>query len=83
MIWHQQDVKRGPRRAGCSIDGLRSEEAGHRLAEFGRNELKEKGRRSPIAMFVDQFRDFMILVLVAPPWSPGSWARRPTPSPSS
>ena len=47
------------------IDGLRSEEAGKRLAKYGRNELVEKGKRSLLAKFLDQFRDFMILVLMA------------------
>ncbi|MCU0553572.1 MAG: calcium-translocating P-type ATPase, PMCA-type [Syntrophales bacterium] len=65
MIWHQQEVKAVLAALDVPIDGLRSEEAGNRLAKFGRNELQEKGKRSPIAMFVDQFRDFMILVLMA------------------
>ncbi|MCU0531354.1 MAG: HAD-IC family P-type ATPase, partial [Syntrophales bacterium] len=65
MIWHQQEVKAVLAALDVPIDGLRSEEAGNRLAKFGRNELQEKGKRSPISMFVDQFRDFMILVLMA------------------
>jgi len=65
MLWHQQEVKAVLAALDVPIDGLRSEEAGNRLAKYGRNELKEKGRRSPIAMFADQFRDFMILVLIA------------------
>ncbi len=65
MLWHQQEVKAVLAALDVPIDGLRSEEAGNRLAKYGRNELKEKGRRSPIAMFADQFRDFMILVLMA------------------
>ncbi|HOX00230.1 MAG TPA: HAD-IC family P-type ATPase, partial [Deltaproteobacteria bacterium] len=65
MIWHQQEVKAVLAELDVPIDGLRSEEAGNRLAKFGRNELTEKSKRSPLAMFVDQFRDFMILVLMA------------------
>ena len=65
MIWHQQDVKSVLAELDVPIDGLRSEEAGNRLAKFGRNEIEEKGRRSAVAMFLDQFRDFMILVLIA------------------
>lgn len=65
MIWHQQDVKSVLAELDVPIDGLRSEEAGKRLAKFGRNEIEEKGRRSAVSMFLDQFRDFMILVLIA------------------
>ena len=65
MLWHQQEVKAVLAELDVPIDGLRSEEAGNRLAKFGRNELTEKSKRSPLAMFVDQFRDFMILVLMA------------------
>jgi Ca2+-transporting ATPase len=65
MIWHQQEVKAVLAELDVPIDGLRSEEAGNRLAKFGPNELVEKGKRSLPAMFVDQFRDFMILVLIA------------------
>jgi len=65
MIWHQQDIKAVLAELDVPIDGLRSEEAGNRLAKYGRNELVEKGKRSPAAMIVDQFRDFMIIVLIA------------------
>ncbi len=65
MIWHQQEVKAVLAELDVPIDGLRSEEAGNRLAQFGRNELVEKGKRSLTAMILDQFRDFMILILIA------------------
>jgi Ca2+-transporting ATPase len=49
----------------ASPDGLNSQEAAARLDQHGRNELQEKPGRSPVAMFLDQFKDFMILVLLA------------------
>ncbi|MCG3201006.1 MAG: Calcium-transporting ATPase [Gammaproteobacteria bacterium] len=45
--------------------GLDAEEAQRRLAVHGPNRLAEGKRRSPLRMFVDQFADFMILVLIA------------------
>src|SRR5512136_1125678 len=65
MDWHQKELKAVLAELEVPIDGLSSEEAGKRLAKFGRNELVEKGKRSLLAMIVDQFRDFMILILIA------------------
>ncbi len=65
MDWHQKELKAVLAELDVPIDGLRSEEAGKRLAKFGRNELVEKRKRSLPAKFLDQFRDFMILVLIA------------------
>ena len=44
--------------------GLSSADAAKRLAQFGANELKEKRARSPWRMLLDQFSDFMIIVLI-------------------
>jgi Ca2+-transporting ATPase len=46
-------------------EGLSGQEAGKRLEEHGPNLLTEKKKRSPFALFLDQFKDFMILVLIA------------------
>jgi P-type Ca2+ transporter type 2C len=45
--------------------GLSVEEAEARLKKYGPNQLEEKARRTPLAMFLGQFKDFMILVLIA------------------
>ena len=45
--------------------GLSAAEAAQRLALHGANRLPEARRRSLIRMLVDQFSDFMILVLIA------------------
>ncbi len=44
--------------------GLTAEEARTRLERYGPNELEEKKKRTPFMMFLDQFRDFMIIVLI-------------------
>jgi Ca2+-transporting ATPase len=44
--------------------GISSQEASVRFEEYGPNELKEKKKRTLFMMFLDQFRDVMILVLI-------------------
>jgi len=50
--------------ASCR-DGLSAEEAAERLLRYGTNELKEKTRRTSLMMFLGQFNDFLIIVLLA------------------
>jgi P-type Ca2+ transporter type 2C len=45
--------------------GLSAEEAGRRLSDYGPNVIQEYQRRSPWRMLLDQFTDFMIVVLIA------------------
>ncbi|HEM5143719.1 TPA: cation-translocating P-type ATPase [Streptococcus suis] len=50
---------------GSSLDGLSSSEASKRLADYGRNELDEGEKRTLLAKFLDQFKDLMIIILIA------------------
>lgn len=50
--------------ASCR-DGLTAAEAAERLARYGTNELTEKKRRTSLVMFLGQFNDFLIIVLLA------------------
>lgn len=45
--------------------GLTSEEAAQRLASYGRNELDEGEKRTIWQKFLDQFKDLMIIILLA------------------
>jgi Ca2+-transporting ATPase len=44
--------------------GLAPEEAARRLAEGGANELEEKPRPSFLALLVEQFKDFLVIILI-------------------
>ncbi len=44
--------------------GLSESEAGERLLKYGANTLPEGRRRGPFAIFLDQFRDLLILILI-------------------
>jgi len=65
MIWHQKDITSVVEELQTSIQGLSSEEAQKRVEEYGPNELKESKKKTPFMMFLDQFWDFMIIVLIA------------------
>jgi len=45
--------------------GLTSEAAGKKMEEFGENKLKEKKKKTTLMRFLDQFKDVMILILIA------------------
>ena len=47
------------------VQGLRSEQVQERLASFGENKLKEKKKKTNFQRFLAQFKDVMILILLA------------------
>ncbi|MCB2229872.1 cation-translocating P-type ATPase [bacterium] len=64
MAWFNLAKEHVFQRLRTSPEGLSSQEANKRLSESGRNELTEKSKRTRLAMFLDQFKDFMIIVLI-------------------
>lgn len=48
-----------------SSKGLSTKEAEKRLREYGHNQLDEGKKKSLFSKFLDQFKDFMILILLA------------------
>lgn len=65
MNWHYLPTDEVLTVTGSSANGLRSEDASLKLAEFGPNELQEKKKKPAWVLFLHQFKDFMILVLMA------------------
>ena len=64
MSWHLKDINTVVEELGSSIQGLTLAEAEKRLQKYGLNELKEKKKKTPFMLFLGQFKDFMILVLI-------------------
>ncbi|MBI4988572.1 MAG: cation-translocating P-type ATPase [Rhodocyclales bacterium] len=65
-VWHTLTKEDAARRLGVTpADGLSADEAAGRLSRHGPNALPEGRARSAIRMLLDQFADFMILVLIA------------------
>jgi len=63
--WHNKEIPQLLNELGTSLSGLSPAESGLRLAKYGPNSLKEKPGRGALAMFLSQFKDFMIGVLIA------------------
>ena len=47
-----------------SQNGLTSREAGKRFKQYGYNEIQGKKKKSLIGRFFEQFKDFMIIILI-------------------
>ena len=62
--WHLTDINKVLEITGSSDKGLSTGDAQKRLLKFGRNEIAEARKRPAWLMFLDQFKDFMIIVLV-------------------
>ena len=63
--WHAQTEDQVLEALETSRSGLSSEEAEKRLAEYGPNKLVERGGVSPLAIFLGQFKDIFVLMLLA------------------
>ena len=64
MSWYLKDIDTTIKELQSSHDGISSKEAKKRLRQYGPNALEEKKKKTPLMMFLDQFKDFMILVLI-------------------
>ncbi|MDA8214296.1 MAG: HAD-IC family P-type ATPase, partial [Nitrospiraceae bacterium] len=62
--WHRKNIDETADALKSSLSGLSAEDARQRLEQYGPNELKEKKKKTLLMMFLDQFKDFMILVLI-------------------
>src|SRR5690554_6365757 len=63
--WYSMDVKDVLHKQNSDEhQGLTQQEADHRKQTIGTNELTEKKRINPITLFLNQFKDFMVLILV-------------------
>jgi Ca2+-transporting ATPase len=64
--WHAVETEEFMKALKATEKGLSEEEAKRRLQEFGPNELVERKRVTPLQIFLGQFKDiFVIMLLVA------------------
>jgi len=64
MGWHDTSIEEVLEAVDSDPEGLSDAEAGRRLEEYGPNEIREGEEISPVEIFVDQFRDFLIYLLI-------------------
>ena len=62
--WYSNDIEYVRRELDTDEDGIASEEAKARLEKYGYNELQETGGISPLQMFLNQFADPMVIILL-------------------
>ena len=65
MTFYSESKEEVLRAAETDGTGLKSEEAAKRLNENGRNELASQKKKSLFVKFLEQFKDVMIIVLIA------------------
>ena len=63
--WYQIEPQAAVKELGSnSASGLNQAEAARRLSELGRNELIERGIKSPWLIFLDQMKELMVVILI-------------------
>ena len=66
MIFHHETGETVMQELSSSLsDGLSSSQAVQRKQQYGSNRLREKKKKSNLRRFIDQFKDVMILILIA------------------
>lgn len=63
-IWHNLSASEVIESLNSGTQGLTREEAEQRLAQYGPNELVEKKKTPPWMLFLEQFKNFLIIILL-------------------
>ncbi len=64
-IWYQTTAPNAMELLQSTESGLTTEDAAARLAQYGPNELVERGGRSPWSILIEQFTNILTLLLIA------------------
>jgi len=62
--WHTMDVEAVCKELNSSYNGLNDQEAKRRLGIYGLNELKQEKKTPPLSIFLAQFKNFLIIILL-------------------
>ena len=64
LYGYNEKVKEIYQRLETSESGLTTEEANQRLLKYGENKLIERKKKSNFRLLIEQFNDFMIILLI-------------------
>lgn len=64
MEYYRKPVNKVIEELDTSMSGLSREEAQKRLEKYGRNEIRRKKPISPLSIFLSQFKDLLIWILI-------------------
>ncbi|HLD56962.1 MAG TPA: calcium-translocating P-type ATPase, PMCA-type [archaeon] len=64
MEWYKLTADQAIKELNSSKNGLSETEAEQRLEEYGKNKLEEKRRITPLKIFLDQFKSFLVIILI-------------------
>jgi P-type Ca2+ transporter type 2C len=64
-LWYNYSTEQAFNKLQSSYEGLPDAEAEHRFHQHGPNELVEKKKKSRLSIFLNQFKDVMILILMS------------------
>ncbi len=64
LVWHTLGPEEALQALESGPQGLSPEEARSRLLKFGPNLLREEKRASPFMLFLEQFKNFLIIILL-------------------
>ncbi|MFB6088244.1 MAG: cation-translocating P-type ATPase, partial [Candidatus Aenigmatarchaeota archaeon] len=62
--WHSFKIDKIFKKLHSSKNGITGKEAEHRLEEYGQNEIQRENNISPLNIFLSQFKDFLIIILL-------------------
>ncbi len=66
ILWHTKSIEDAVKELDTDIKrGISEKESAERIEKYGYNELEEKKGRTPFRIFISQFNDFMIWILIA------------------
>ena len=63
-MYYQKSIEETLKETHTTVEGLSSQEASHRQAKYGKNELDEKKKESPFLIFLKQFQDLLVIILI-------------------
>ena len=63
--WYNKSINEIEKELDTNLEnGLTQDKINEKLAKFGLNELKAKKKKSLFVKFLEQFKDFMIIILI-------------------